>query len=232
MLHHLLELRRRALYILVFFSSVFCIFFIKAHELFYVVISPLLDMLGNGDSLIATHITSPLLTPISLSADASVLVTAPFALHQLWRFISPGLYEQEKIQLKSAILLSLILFALGLIFCFYLVLPFMFGFFVHAIPKGVHFLPDITYTIDFITRMLLVFGLCFQVPLVCVLAVRFGLLTIELLKNARPYVIVSAFIIGMILTPPDVFSQIILAVPLCLLYELGILLSQFKFLSR
>ena len=120
------------------------------------------------------------------------------------------------------------LFILGLLFCFYIVLPFMFQFFIHALPSDIHMLPDIYHSLDFILRMLLIFGLCFQVPLICLLFLHIQWITIEQLKMIRPYIIVTAFILGMLLTPPDVFSQILLAIPLCLLYELGILLCYWQ----
>ncbi|MGL6030165.1 MAG: twin-arginine translocase subunit TatC, partial [Legionella sp.] len=127
--------------------------------------------------------------------------------------------------IRKLILLSMSLFVLGLLFCFYFILPFMFQFFTHALPAGVRYMPDMSYVLDFITYMLLVFGLCFQVPMLCLILVRLGWLDVATLRTIRPYVIVGAFIIGMLLTPPDVLSQILMAIPLCLLYELGIILA-------
>lgn len=226
MVHHLLELRRRALYVLSFFALLFCCFFFFANELFLALVSPLLHSLPLHDGLIATRVTSPVFTPIKLAADAALLGSVPFALMHFWRFVSPGLYPSEKNQLRYAMYLSGILFLVGVLFCFYGVLPFMFLFFSQALPKGVHFMPDMAEAIDFITRMLLLFGLSFQVPLACMVLVRLEWVDVSSLKQIRPYVIVAAFIVGMLLTPPDVFSQVTLAVPLCLLYELGILLAQ------
>jgi sec-independent protein translocase protein TatC len=225
MITHLLELRRRSIQTLIWFGVLFLLFFFGANDLFQALVSPLLHTLSAEEGLIATKITSPVLTPLQLAADAALLFSAPVALFQLWRFISPGLYQKEQQILRSALFLSLILFVAGVLFCFYLVLPYMFQFFAHALPKGVRLMPDMAYALDFITRMLLLFGLCFQVPLVCFILVQLKILTISALKNVRPYVIVGAFIIGMLLTPPDVFSQIMLALPLCLLYELGIILA-------
>ncbi|WP_165485102.1 twin-arginine translocase subunit TatC [Legionella rowbothamii] len=224
-LPHLLELRRRSILILLWFAVLFAAFFFMANELFQVLVSPLLHTLLADNELIVTQIASPVFTPLKLAADAALLLTAPFALFHLWRFISPGLYQKEQRALRSALILSLLLFLAGVTFCYYLVLPFMFQFFIHALPKGVRYMPDMAYALDFITRMLLLFGLCFQVPLICLTLVRLTLLDVATLKKIRPYVIVGAFIIGMLLTPPDVFSQIMLAVPLCLLYETGIILT-------
>jgi sec-independent protein translocase protein TatC len=228
MLTHLFELRRRSIYILLWFGSLFLLFFFLANDLFQALVSPLLKTLSKHEELIATQIGSPVFTPLKLAADAALLFSAPFALFQLWRFISPALYKNEQRTLRMALFLSLLLFVLGVLFCFYLVLPFMFQFFAHALPKGVHYMPDMTYALDFITRMLLLFGCCFQVPLICFMLVRLTIIDVSTLKKIRPYIIVAAFIIGMILTPPDVLSQIMLAVPLCLLYELGIILAVVK----
>ncbi|MCL9683051.1 twin-arginine translocase subunit TatC [Legionella maioricensis] len=225
MLTHLLELRRRAIYILLFFGAFFFLFFFIAGDLFHALMSPLLSALPNRSELIATQITSPIVTPLKLAADAALLLSAPFALFHLWRFISPGLHKNEQEQFRGAIFLSVLLFFAGLTFCFYLILPFMFQFFTHALPKGVHFMPDMAYALDFITRMLLLFGFCFQIPLITLILVRLKIIDVITLKKIRPYIIVGAFIIGMLLTPPDVFSQIMLALPLCLLYELGIILA-------
>lgn len=225
MVTHLLELRRRAIYTLWCFAILFLIFFFIAGDLFHALMNPLLSVLPIEDELIATHITSPMVTPLKLAANTAMLLSAPFALYHLWRFVSPGLHQHEKKQFRGAITLSLLFFFAGLLFCFYLILPFMFQFFVHALPKGVRFMPDIGYALDFITRMLLLFGFCFQIPLIALILVRFNLITVITLKNIRPYVIVGAFIIGMLLTPPDVLSQLMLALPLCILYEVGILLA-------
>ncbi|MGC1183309.1 twin-arginine translocase subunit TatC [Legionella sp.] len=225
MLIHLLELRRRSIQTLVWFGVLFTLFFFLANDLFHVLINPLLHSLSGQKIVIATQITSPVFTPLKLAADAAMLFSAPFALFQLWRFISPGLYKNEQQLLRGILTLSLILFIMGVLFCFYLVLPFMFQFFTHAVPKGVRYMPDIASAMDFITRMLLLFGFCFQVPLICFILVQLNILDVVTLKKVRPYVIVGSFIMGMLLTPPDVFSQIMLAVPLCLLYELGIILA-------
>lgn len=225
MLSHLLELRRRTMFVLVGFAVLFCLFFMLSDTLYLALMRPLLRVLPVADGLIATKVTAPIVTPIKLAADAALLFTAPFALYHLWRFISPGLYKQEQQQARQIIFLSIILFALGVLFCFFLILPFMFQFFSHALPAGVRFMPDMAYALDFITHMLLLFGLCFQVPLLCLMLTRLTWLDVATLRKIRPYIIVAAFIVGMLLTPPDVLSQIMLAVPLCLLYELGIMLA-------
>jgi sec-independent protein translocase protein TatC len=210
---------------MVAFIALFLLFFFFAPNLFHQLVAPLLHVLPAHDPLIATHITTPLLIPIKLAADAAILCTTPYALLQIWWFASPGLYQREQSTLRWAILGSILLFVMGVLFCFYVVLPFMLQFFAQAVPPGVRFMPDITYAVDFITRMLMLFGICFQVPLVCVFLVYLQLISVATLKRVRPYIIVAAFIIGMLLTPPDVLSQVMLAGPLCLLYELGIMLA-------
>lgn len=226
-LPHLFELRRRSIRVLLWFGVLFLLFFLRANDLFHVLVRPLLHTLSDQEGLIATHITTPVFTPLKLAADAAILLSAPYALFHLWRFISPGLYKTEQTTLRWAIMLSLTLFMAGVLFCFYLVLPLMFQFFAKALPKGVRYMPDMAYAMDFITHMLLLFGFCFQVPLICFTLVRLAVINTDMLKTMRPYVIVSAFILGMLLTPPDVFSQIMLAIPLCLLYELGIILAMY-----
>lgn len=226
MLNHLLECRRRVLQICIFFMVLFTLFFTITPALFHAVVFPLLKVLPVNATLIATQVSTPFITPIKLAADAALLGTAPFALLHVWLFVAPGLYCQERAPLRWAIVSSLILFVIGVLFCFYLVLPYIFSFFVRAVPSGVHLMPDMGYVVDFITRMLLIFGLCFQVPLVCFLLVRMRIINLATLTLIRPYVIVAAFIIGMLLTPPDVLSQVMLAVPLCLLYEAGIFMAR------
>lgn len=228
MLKHLIEIRQRALMILSLFMAFFILCFCVSNMIFQALTSPLQHALSGKHGLIAIDITASLLTPISLAADVAMLCTAPFALFHVWRFIAPGLYRHEQRYLKQALFLSLLLFISGMAFCFYGVLPVMFTFFIKALPASVQMMPDMSNTLHFITRMLLVFGLCFQIPLISMTLVRLQWLELSVLRDIRPYVIVAAFIIGMLLTPPDVLSQIMLAVPLCLLYELGIFLAAWK----
>ena len=227
MISYLLEIRQRLIKVLMLFGGLFVFFFFFSAELLHSIVKPLLTELSGKDSLIATHITSAVFIPITLAANAALLCSVPVLLYQAWRFIAPALYVRERHTFCAALTVSVLLFFLGMMFCFYLILPFMFQFFLHEAPSDVQIMPDITYTIEFITRMLLLFGLCFQVPIICVTLVALQWIDIAQLRKIRPYVIVGAFIIGMLLTPPDVFSQIILAVPLCLLYELGIWLCLF-----
>lgn len=157
-----------------------------ANDLYRALVNPLLHTLSAQEGLIATQVTSPVFTPLKLAADAAMLLSAPFALFQFWRFISPGLYQREQTTLRIALIFSLVLFLAGVLFCFYLVLPFMFHFFAHALPKGVRYMPDMAYALDFITRMLMIFGFCFQVPLICFVLVRLKIIEVMTLKKSGP----------------------------------------------
>lgn len=232
MLQYLLELRQRILAVLVFFCTLFILFFLGANPLFLLIIQPLQHTLTPNSSLIATQITSTVVIPLTIAANASFLCTTPFALIQLWFFAAPGLYQREKKGFIKIAGGSLLLFMMGILFCFFVVLPLMFQFFAQAVPEGIKLMPDITSSTAFITRMLWLFGVAFQVPLLCAMLVQFEIIQRKTLKEIRPYVIVSAFILGMLLTPPDVLSQVMLAIPLCLLYELGILCAAFSKKSR
>lgn len=229
MIEHIIELRRRFILVTLFFIMAFIVLYCFSSGVFEWVVSPLIRLLPQETGLIATQITLPVLMPLSLSADLALLCTAPFALFHIWRFVAPGLYRQEQQGVGFAIGISLVLFVLGVLFCFYGVLPFVLKFFVQAVPAGVRYMPDMGSAVDFIIRMTMLFGFCFQVPLVCVLLVKTGIIDIQTLKKARPYWIVTAFILGMLLTPPDVLSQVTLAIPLCLLYELGVMLAVFRY---
>lgn len=227
MIKYLLELRGRLLKIICFFGLSFLLFFHYSNTIFSFLINPLLQVLGSNKSLIATQITSPVLLPIQLAFDLAILFTIPYAFYETWKFLAPGLYYRERGFLKKSMIASFGLFCLGTMFCLLVVLPFLFHFFVGSTPHGVQLLPDMLNTLNFITRMILLFGFCFQLPLLCHITVKLGLVDLATLKKIRPYMIVFAFILGMILTPPDVLSQILLALPLCLLYELGIIFAAF-----
>lgn len=229
---YFLELRRRIVHIFIAFGLLFLLFFLQASTLFARLMHPLLKILPKNSHLIATQMTTPLVTPLALAADAALLCVAPFILFHTWRFVAPALYRHERHSLAGLILGSLGLFCVGILVCFYFILPPMLLFFVRSVPSVVHFMPDMASAVDFITRMLLIFGLCFQVPLICMMLVRLNWLQITTLQQFRAYVIIAAFTIGMLLTPPDVLSQIMLAVPLCILYELGILLAKLFAKSR
>jgi sec-independent protein translocase protein TatC len=225
-LTYLLELRQRALRIFCVFGVIFVIAFINAPKLYTLYLNPLIHILPKGHHLIAIKITSPVLTPLSLAMSLSLLLTVPYLLYETWSFLRPALYRKEKQQLKWLMSTSLLFWILGVVFAYFLVLPYLFSFFASSIPSGVQWFPDMSDALDFMTRMLLIFGFCFQVPLISTTLVHYEFISIDTLINIRPYIIVFAFILGMLLTPPDVISQCILAIPLCLLYECGIWMSQ------
>jgi sec-independent protein translocase protein TatC len=228
MLSHFLELRRRIVHLLVIFSVFFLVLFLFSPQLFQVFMLPLFRVLPTKNALIATQITAPLVVSVTLAMDAAIVFTAPFALWHIWRFASPGLYQQERRWIGRAAIASILLFLIGILSGFYLLIPCLLTFFIRAVPGNVQLMPDMAYTVDFITRMLLISGLSFQIPLICASLVHLHLVDVAMLKRIRPYVIVFAFVLGMLFTPPDVFSQVMLAVPLCALYELGIVLSGIK----
>lgn len=220
---YLLELRKRLLIVGVFFLALFILVFYFSSPIFQWLVAPLQNILPAEDAMIATGVTSPILTPLALALSVAIFCTIPFALFHLWQFVAPGLYRNERRGLGWVFIASFTLFLSGVLFCYFGVLPFMFHLFSSLRPPNVRFLPDITSTVQFTIHMLTLFGLCFQLPLICVVLVRMGVLSRDALVKLRPYVIVGAFIVGMLLTPPDVLSQIMLAVPLCLLYEGGLL---------
>lgn len=226
MLANLLELRKRLLHCLCWMGLCFVFCFYYANQLYLMIVHPLLIRLPTDSQLIATNITATVLTPLQLAIHMALLLAMPMVLWQIWAFIAPGLYLREKRPLRQAVVWSWGLFICGVAFGYYVALPLLFSFFIQVIPEGIRLLPDIRQTLDFILWMLTVFGLSFQVPLVCAILVRAHCITLQQLITIRPYIIVLAFVLGMILTPPDVLSQVILAVPLCLLYELGIILAR------
>lgn len=222
MLAQLIELRQRLIKVIILFFTVFLLFLWRSSTLFHYLISPLTHELPSHLHLVATQITTPAVTPFVIALDFSLLATMPYILFHLWKFIAPGLYPHERKNLRFTIVFSIFLFILGAVFCFYIVLPLILKFLVNAIPNDVQLMPEMSMTIHFITHMIILFGCCFQIPLISVLLVKTNLIKLETLKQIRPYWIVIAFILGMIFTPPDVLSQIALAIPLCLLYELGL----------
>ena len=177
--------------------------------------------------MIATEVASPFLTPFKLTLVLSIFVAMPYVLHQLWSFIAPGLYTSEKKVALPLLSSSILLFYAGIAFAFYIVFPLIFGFFTSAAPEGVTIMTDINRYLDFVLKLFFAFGLAFEIPIATVLLVWTGATTVENLKQKRPYVIVGCFVFGMLLTPPDVISQILLAIPMWLLYEAGIIFSRF-----
>ena len=225
LMSHLVELRNR---LFIMFGSVFAVFmclFPFSKPIFEIVSEPLRSVLPGGQ-LIATGTASPVIATLKLSFYLSLMIAMPVILYQVWAFVAPGLYRKEKRFAFPLLASSITLFYSGLAFAYFVVFPLIFSFVVAFTPDSVSYMPDITDYIGFVMMLVLVFGLAFETPVATVLIVWTGLTTVEKLGTARPYVFLGAFVVGMLLTPPDVISQIMLAVPVYLLYELGIILSK------
>jgi sec-independent protein translocase protein TatC len=225
LLSHLIELRSRLLVIAAAVVIAFVVLLPFSRDIFTLVSEPLREVLP-GNAMIATAVASPLLTPFKLTFFAALFLVMPVVLFQVWNFIAPGLYKNEKRFAIPLLATSIVLFYLGIAFAYFVVFPLIFGFFTSIAPEGVEVQTDITQFLDFITTIVFAFGIAFEVPVATVLIVWAGLTDIEKLGKARPYVFLMAFIAGMFLTPPDVISQSLLAVPVYLLYELGIIMSR------
>jgi sec-independent protein translocase protein TatC len=225
LLSHLIELRSRLLKIAAAVVVVFLALLPWSRKIFALVSEPLREVLP-GNAMIATAVASPLLTPFKLTFFVALFIAMPIVLYQVWAFVAPGLYKKEKKFAMPLLASSIALFYLGIAFAYYVVFPLIFGFFTAVAPEGVEVQTDISLFLDFITMIVFAFGLAFEVPIATVLIVWTGLTSPEKLGKARPYVFLGAFIIGMLLTPPDVISQTLLAVPVYILYELGILMAR------
>ena len=224
---HLIELRQRLLKMVLGFVFVLICLLPFANNIYHWLATPLLVNLPSSAHMIATEITTPFFVPMKAAMLLAVIISSPFMLYQTWAFIAPGLYQHEKRFVLPLIVASFILFLLGMLFAYQIVLPLVFAFFTHNAPEGVVVMTDISHYLDFVISMLIAFGLAFEVPVLVVILVRAGIVKVQTLIEVRSYVIVGAFVIGAIFTPPDVLSQFLLAVPLCLLYELGVLFSKY-----
>ena len=225
LLSHLVELRTRLLKISAAVVLVFIALLPFSTKIFSWVSAPLREVLP-GNAMIATAVASPLLTPFKLTFFVALFIAMPVVLYQVWAFVAPGLYRKEKRFAFPLLASSIVLFYAGIAFAYFVVFPLMFGFFTSIAPEGVEVQTDIALFLDFVTTIVFAFGIAFEVPIATVLIVWTGLVTLEKLKSARPYVFLGAFVVGMFLTPPDVISQTLLAVPVYLLYELGIVMAR------
>lgn len=222
---HLTELRSRLLRIVLIWLVIFLGLFYFANDLYTFISEPLRAYLPEGASMIATDVASPFLTPFKLALICALFLAMPFILHQFWGFIAPGLYKHEKRIALPLLASSIVLFYSGMAFAYFVVFPLVFGFFTSVAPEGVTVMTDISAYLDFVMTLFLAFGLSFEIPVATVLLVLAGVVDVAKLKQIRGYVIVGCFGIGMLLTPPDVISQTLLAVPMWLLYEVGILFA-------
>ena len=222
---HLIELRTRLLRALISVGVVFVCLFPFAGDLYAILAQPLLVALPKGGQMIATDVTTPFFVPMKVAMMAAFMIALPYVLYQIWAFIAPGLYAHEKRLIAPLVAASTILFLCGMAFAYFLVFPVVFGFVTSVAPQGVAVMTDINKYLDFVLTLFVAFGITFEVPVVVVVLVTMGMVSVEKLREIRPYVVVGAFVIGAIFTPPDVVSQIMLAVPLWLLYELGIVVA-------
>jgi sec-independent protein translocase protein TatC len=224
---HLVELRDRLLRALACVFVVLLVLMPFSNQLYAWLAAPLLSQLPGGGSMIATEVASPFLAPFKLTLFVAVFISVPYVFYQAWAFVAPGLYLHERRLALPLMVSSTLLFYLGVAFAYFVVFPLVFAFFTSIAPEGVTIMTDISRYLDFVLTMFLAFGAAFEVPVATYLIVRTGISTVESLSEKRPYVIVGAFVIGMILTPPDVLSQTLLAVPMWFLYEAGLLLCRY-----
>jgi sec-independent protein translocase protein TatC len=222
---HLTELRTRLLRCVAAIFLVFAGLFSFAQQIYTIVSAPLREFLPAGSTMIATDVASPFLTPFKLTMMVSLFLAIPVILHQIWGFIAPGLYKHEKRIAVPLLVSSIILFYAGMAFAYFLVFPLIFKFFASATPVGVMMATDITNYLDFVMTLFFAFGVAFEIPVAVVLLVWIGVVDVKYLKKARPYVVIGCFVVGMVLTPPDIFSQTLLAVPMWMLFEVGVLFA-------
>lgn len=222
---HLIELRTRLLHSAIALLLVFICLFPWASDLYALLAQPMLAKLPKGGQMIATDVTTPFFVPLKVALMAAFLISLPYTLYQIWRFVAPGLYAHEKRLVWPLIIVSTTLFFCGMAFAYFVVFPVVFGFITASAPQGVAVMTDIDKYLSFVLAMFMAFGITFQVPVAVVLLVRMGFVSVGKLREARPYVVVGAFVVGAIFTPPDVVSQLMLAIPLWILYETGIVVA-------
>jgi len=226
---HLIELRTRLMHALVAFVAAFVALFLwpGSAPIYDFLAAPLMQALPEGTRMIATGVITPFMVPVKVTAMVAFMLALPYVLYQAWAFVAPGLYEHEKKLALPIVVLSTVLFLAGVAFCYYFVFGKVFSFINDFAPKSITPAPDIEAYFGFVITMFLAFGTTFETPIVVILLVRFGVVSVEKLKEARPYVIVGAFVVAAVVTPPDVLSQFMLAVPMCVLYEVGLFLARF-----
>ena len=222
---HLLELRNRLLIIISTVGICALLLTPFANNIYNFLAMPLLNVLPEGSSMIAVDVASPFLAPFKLILLLSIAITFPVSIYNFWAFVAPGLYKNEKKFVIPILISSTLLFYLGIVFAYYIVFPLIFSFFTSIAPEGVQIATDISSFLNFVIKIFFAFGLAFEVPIITLIVIIFEISTVESLSKKRPYIIVIAFILGMVLTPPDIISQILLAIPIWLLFELGLFLA-------
>lgn len=224
---HLVELRNKLVKALISVLVIFIALVYFANDIYAIVAQPLLAHLPENSQMIATDVTAPFFTPFKLTLFVSLFLAIPFILHQVWSFISPGLYKHEKKMLIPVLFSSIVLFYSGIAFCYFVVLPIVLGFFTGSGPEVMTLTPDISSYLGFVLKLFFAFGVAFEIPVAIMLLCWSGATTTTSLKQKRPYIVVGAFVVAMFLTPPDVLSQTLLALPMLLLFELGLILGAF-----
>ncbi|MCR3969305.1 twin-arginine translocase subunit TatC [Aeromonas veronii] len=227
LISHLVELRTRLLRSITAILVVFLALIYFSNNIYDFVAQPLLSQLPEGTSMIATDVATPFLTPIKLTLVVSFFVAIPYLLYQAWAFIAPGLYQHERRLIMPLVVSSALLFYAGMAFAYYVVFPLVFGFFTSTAPAGVTVATDIASYLDFVLTLFFAFGVAFEIPVATILLCWTGVTTPQNLKEKRPYVVVGVFVVGMLLTPPDVFSQTLLAIPMWALWEIGLFFARF-----
>lgn len=227
LINHLIELRRRLIHALICFTLIFIVLLYFSNHIYALIAKPLISQLPDGSNMIATDIASPFFTPIKLTALVALFVSIPYILYQIWGFVAPALYKNERRLVLPLLISSTALFYLGLLFAYFVVFPVVFYFFIHTAPADIAINTDITKYLDFVMTLFMVFGFAFEEPIAIILLCWSGITTVEHLKSKRPYIIVAAFTISMFITPPDVFSQTLLAIPMCILFEVGLFFAHF-----
>lgn len=227
LISHLIELRKRLLNCIIAVIAIFLCLAYFSNDIYQLVSAPLISQLPAGASMIATDVASPFFTPIKLTMIVSVFLAVPLILYQVWAFVAPALYQHERKLVMPLLFSSSFLFYTGMAFAYFIVFPLAFGFFAKTAPQGVLIATDINNYLDFVMALFMAFGVSFEVPIAIVLLCWTGVTSPEDLKKKRPYVLVGAFVVGMVLTPPDVLSQTLLAIPMYCLFEVGVFFSRF-----
>ena len=225
---HLLELRSRLIRILVCFGFLALIGIPFSSDIYTFAASPLLEILPSGSSMIATQVTSPLMAPLKLVFFSALLITMPYLFYEMWMFMSPGLYKKEKAFVAPLMLSTIFLFLSGVAFAYFIVCPIIFKFFIGVAPESISVMTDINQYMNFVIKLIFAFGMAFEIPVATFLLIKSEIVKKETLVKARPYLVIVFFVFGMLLTPPDIFSQLFLAIPMWVLFELGLLVSRDK----
>lgn len=226
LIEHLIELRSRLMRAVIVILVVFLGLYSFANDIYTFVAEPLMELLPEGSQMIATEVASPFLAPFKLTLVVAVFIAIPFVLHQAWAFIAPGLYDNEKALAIPILVSSIALFYGGAAFAYYVVFPLLFEFFTQTGPENVAVMTDINQYLNFVLKLFFAFGVAFEIPIATFLLILSGATSVESLSKKRPYILLGCFVVGMLLTPPDVISQSLLAIPMYLLYEVGLLFGR------